>query len=101
MARHPSDSKLMSWLDGAAPDLDAHLADCEKCAQSIDRLASADVDLRSALLSVLAPPADLAERVSERLAERIQSRRDAELFGSMLGIPVETGRVVLDATQTS
>ena len=101
MARHPDDSKLMSWLDGVAPELDAHLADCEKCAQSIDRLAGADADLRSALLSVLAPPDDLAERVSQRLAVRIQARRDAELFGSMLGIPMEAGRVVLDSADPS
>ena len=101
MARHPNDSKLMSWLDGNAPELDDHLADCERCAQSIDRLASADTDLRSPLLSILAPPDDLAQRVSERLADRIQARKDAELFGSMLGIPVEAGRVVLDSSETS
>ena len=97
MARHPDDDRLLAWLDGDAPDLDEHLADCEDCAKSIDRLAGGEADLRPALLSLLAPPADLATRVSERLAARVQSRRDVELLGSMLGVPVETGRIVLDS----
>ena len=97
MARHPKDDRLLAWLDGDAPELDEHLAGCERCAKSIDGLVAEEADLAPALLSVLAPPADLATRVSERLAARIQSRRDAELFGSMLGLPVETGRVVLDS----
>lgn len=101
MARHPNDDRLLAWLDGNAPELDEHLADCERCAQSVDRLAAAEADLRPALLSLLAPPADLATRVSERLAARIQSRRDVELFGSMLGLPVETGRVVFDGGDQS
>lgn len=96
MARHPKDDRLLAWLDGNAPELDEHLDDCETCAQTIDRLAAADADLRPALLSLLAPPVDLATRVSERLAARVQSRRDVELLGSMLGLPMETGRVVLD-----
>jgi predicted anti-sigma-YlaC factor YlaD len=96
MARHPNDQRLLAWLDGATPELDEHLADCERCAQTLDRLASPEADLGPALLSVLAPPTDLAIRVSERLAARVQNRRDAALFGSLLGISIETGRVVLD-----
>lgn len=97
MARHPEDDRLLAWLDGSAPELDEHLDACDRCAAAIDHLAADEADLRPALLSLLAPPSDLATRVSEQLAARIQRRRDVELFGSMLGIPMETGRVVLDA----
>ena len=97
MARHPKDARLLAWLEGDAPDLDEHLEDCERCAEALDRLAAADTDLRPALLSLLTPPDDLAARMSDRLAARIQDRRDLEMFGSMLGIPVEAGRVVLES----
>jgi len=54
-------------------------------------------DLKPALLELLKPPDDLHDRMSQRLAERLQRRQDLEVLGSMLGVPKETGEVfVLD-----
>ncbi len=101
IGRHPNRRQLARWLDGDAPELDDHIDGCEKCAQTLDALAAAETtDLRPALLTLLAPPTDLEERVSRRLAARLQSRADAELFGALLGVPIETGRVVLEARET-
>lgn len=116
MARHPNRQQLASWLNGAHTHLDEHLDECEKCASRLDELnstvpiesASAKSDafpnnveaitaeLRPALLTLLQPPTDLHERISERISDRLQDRSDADLFGSLLGIPIEAGRVFLD-----
>lgn len=97
MARHPNKRQLLQWLEGEAEELDAHIDTCEKCALTLDELeASAEADLKPALLSLLAPPDDLEDRISERIAARVQSRQDIALFSSLLGVSVETGRVVFE-----
>ena len=97
MARHPNRQELSMWLDGAHSELDEHLDACEICAASLDEIGEPDnADLKPALLTLLRPPEDLHERVSAQLELRLQDRRDADLFGSMLGIAVEAGRLLLD-----
>ncbi len=107
MARHPKPDQLARWLDGevADPKIDEHLETCEICASKLD-LISLSVsndnpepsDIGPALLTLLQPPDDLHERVSERLAERLQRREDMELLGSMLGVPRETGEIIITNT---
>lgn len=97
MARHPNRQELSLWLDGEQPDLDDHIDSCETCAASLDEIDELAVpDLKPALLTLLQPPDDLHERVSQRIAQRLQNRRDADLFGSLLGIPLEAGRLFFD-----
>ncbi len=103
MARHPKRQQLTAWLDGTPDaDLDEHLATCEKCAATLDRLDEAQRSepasverIGPALLTLLRPPDDLYERMSSRLAERIQRRADLELLGSLLGVPKEAGELFL------
>ncbi len=102
IGRHPNRRQLARWLDGDATELDEHIGSCAKCAETLDALAEAETkDLRPALMSLLTPPTDLEERVSRRLAARLQSRADVELFGALLGIPIETGRVVMEGSDAS
>jgi len=96
MARHPNKRDLQRWMDGGADHLDEHVDTCEKCARTLEELAGADADLRPALLTLLAPPDDLEERINERIAARVQDRQDMALFSSLLGVGVETGRVVFE-----
>ena len=103
MARHPNQQQLSSWLNGEHTELDEHIDSCVKCANSLDELDTAttdnvsaiSADLRPALLTLLQPPPDLHERISERIAIRLQDRNDADLFGSLLSIPLEAGRIFL------
>jgi len=104
MARHPKRDQLTSWLNGddADPKLDEHLETCELCAADLDAISLSvsnshpePSDIGPALLTLLAPPEDLHERVSTRLAERLQRREDLELLGSLLGIPRETGELFI------
>ena len=107
MARHLSTKQLTSWLNGKPdhPEHDAHIDSCAKCAARVEQLDSdmnnvraISEEFRPALLAVLAPPENLHVRISERIAERLQSQSDVTLFGSLLGVPVETMKVVGDAS---
>ncbi len=104
MARHPKRQQLAAWLDGSHDtELDDHLATCEKCASTLDQLSESQLTepttggdrIGSALLTLLRPPDDLHERMSARLAERIQRRADLELLGSLLGVPREASELFL------
>jgi len=109
MARHPNRQQLTSWLNGDHEHLGEHIDDCPKCASKLDELDSTvptsghlasveaiSAELRPALLTLLEPPEDLHERISARITSRLRDRDDANLFGSLLGIPIEAGRIVLD-----
>lgn len=99
MARHPNRQELTMWLDGDSDELNDHIDTCAICASSLDEISEREPaagELKPALLTLLRPPDDLHERVSARIAQRLQSRRDADLFGSLLGIPIETGRLFFD-----
>lgn len=110
MARHPKREALAKWLTEASPadaDLDEHISTCEYCASELEIISLSvsnddpePSEIGPALLTLLAPPDDLHERVSERLAARLQRRQDLELFGSMLGIPREAGEVFLSDSPT-
>lgn len=106
MARHPKKEQLTRWLDGLEddPKLDQHLETCEICASSLNAISLSvsndhpePSDLGPALLTLLQPPEDLHERMSKRLAERLQRRQDIELLGSLLGVPRETGEIFMVA----
>ena len=97
MARHPNRQELTRWLDGSNAELDEHIDTCTVCASQLDEIDLAEdalvADLRPALLTLLQPPDDLHGRVSHRIAQRLQNRQDMNLFGSMLGIPIEASRL--------
>ena len=97
MARHPNRQELTMWLDGSNTALDDHIHTCEVCASSLGDISEPETaDLKPALLRLLKPPDDLHDRVSARIARRLQDRRDADLFGAMLGVPVEASRLFFD-----
>jgi len=103
MARHPKRERLIAWFEGEIdPEIDAHLSDCERCTSFLDELSEHRTEtpdnvaqIAPRLLTLLHPPDDLHERMSARLAERIQRRADLGLLGSLLGVPLEAGEVLL------
>ena len=98
MAHHPNRQQLTMWLDGASTEFDDHIDTCEICASALSEIGPPSTEeLRPALLTLLQPPRDLHERVSERIVARLQNRRDSDLLGSLLGIPLEAGRIFFDA----
>lgn len=101
LARHPNKRQLSLWLDGQAPNYDSHVDECEQCSALLEDIVGIDLDnddskIRPALLVLLEPPADLEDRVSRRIADRLQTTSDMELFSSLFGIPIDAARIFLE-----
>ena len=97
--RHPNRAQLAMWLDGTAPNFDDHIDDCPICAEELASISDddgADADIGPALLILLEPPPDLHDRVAAKIAERLQAREDAALFGALLGLGIDTARIFVD-----
>lgn len=104
MARHPNERQLARWLDGDAPNYDAHVDSCEHCAAALERIVGLELsgdhpEIGPALLVLLEPPPDLESRVSRGIAERIRARSDVELFSSLFGVPIDAARIVLEPSE--
>lgn len=99
---HPSRRALQAWLQGDSDDakLDAHVAVCQRCAATLERLADEDAeggadDLAGALAVVLAPPADLPTRLEERVTQRLDSRVMFGVLSDLFAAGVETSRLLI------
>ena len=106
MARHPKREVLTSWLEGKSldPQVDEHISTCPICAKDLETLTLTvsnnnpePSNSGPALLTLLQPPDDLHERMSKRLAERLQRKEDLDLIGSLLGVPRESGELFITA----
>lgn len=92
---HPSRAKLMGWIEGEQPDLDAHVEQCLRCASKIEEIDStSESSLGLALAQILSPPANLSPQLASRIEHKIESRSDIRLLGEMLGVPYQTIKVV-------
>ena len=65
---HPSARKLRLWLENGGPvDVDAHVANCGRCANRLSDLASPLPEISAALVASLRPPDDLVQRLGQPL----------------------------------
>lgn len=96
---HPSKKSLQAWLwdPEGDPELDDHLARCEKCANTLEALETADghSDIANALALVLSSPSGLSERLEEKVAARLSSREVLEVLGDLFGAGLETTVLLL------
>ncbi len=95
---HPSTSKLTAWLEGSSDEkLDAHVADCEHCATTIERISedAESSDLSAALTTVLNPAEDVTYRVEEAVQAKIESREVLELVSGLFVSGVETSKILV------
>jgi hypothetical protein len=95
--RHPSRKRLQAWFEGDACDssLDAHLDTCERCTAVIEELAVGSDPLQSALQQVLAPPADIRQRLEIGINTRLQNRQDLAVVAELMGIGLRTARLMV------
>lgn len=95
---HPRDAKLHGWLDGADdPAVIRHLATCERCADRLERFADEhDTALRDALAASLAPPTDLAGRLTDQVDERRRQLSLRDVLLDAVGAGVDTLRLLID-----
>ena len=99
---HPSSGALRAWLHGEADDvkLDAHVAVCQRCAATLERLAEEDAahdadDLAEALALALAPPDDLPTRLEEKVTKRLDSRVMFGVLSDLFAAGIETSRMLI------
>lgn len=100
---HPSRSALQAWLRGEVDDdakLDAHVAVCKRCANTLERLDSEQEgesanSLAEALALALAPPDDLSSRLAHSVSQRLDSRVMFDVLTDLFGAGVETSRMLL------
>jgi len=99
--RHPSDARLLQWLDTGSPDKVAeHVETCERCAERLEHLdrqgeAHGGAMLGDALVSLLSVPSGLGERVLRGVEQRGRAERELALFAGLMGLAVETGKLVV------
>lgn len=98
---HPSRRALQAWLHGDADDakLDAHVAVCQRCANTLEQLADdADHDpgdLARALALALEPPVDLPVRLEDRVTKRLDSRVMFGVLSDLFAAGIETSRMLI------
>lgn len=99
---HPSRRALRAWLLGEDADakLDAHVAVCKRCANTLEQLDTDDVegsesDLAGALAIVLAPPDDLSVRLEDKVTQRLDSRVMFGVLSDMFAAGIETSKMLI------
>lgn len=102
---HPSRRTLRAWLHGEAedPKLDAHVAVCRRCANTLEQLATDELatddhdigDLAGALALALAPPSDLPSRLEEKVTKRLDSRVMFDVLSDLFAAGIETSRMLI------
>lgn len=101
--RHPSSRALRDWLGGSVdPKVDRHVETCNRCAGTIEDIdtiqgdtTGGDASISEALATVLSPPADLSDRLSRRVAARLDSKVMFEIVSDLFGAGLETSRLLL------
>ncbi len=96
--RHPSKRALREWLSGDIDErVDRHVSTCDRCSNDLEALATAETDssLRDALLAVLDPAPDLADRVEASVIARLESRDVLGYFADVFGAGWDTARLLM------
>ena len=94
--RHPSRRDLQAWLDGSLPSLDDHVTTCNRCAATLEELdAPAEAPLGAILAEIYQAPVDLSERLTTRVADRLDSRVMFDVITDLFGAGLETSKLLL------
>ncbi len=102
LRRHPKTEVLKEWLEGGgSAEVDAHIATCLRCAESLERfddeLPLADetsASVSDALAAVLRPPEDLTDRLEERVVARLDSRVMFGVVADLFGAGLEASKLL-------
>lgn len=95
--RHPSRRRLQQWLAGGAPRrVDRHVAGCDPCQTVLEELSALDDDLVADLHDTVSPPADLADRTTGGVEERLRDEAALGTFLDLFSIGWAVARTVVD-----
>lgn len=94
--RHPSRDDLKAWLEGTNPSIDDHVGTCNRCATALEELDAPPIaHLADALAEVYEPPADLSERLTQRVSDRLDSQIMLNVVADLFGAGMETTKLLL------
>ncbi len=95
---HPSNKRLARWFESGDDDegLEQHVENCERCSDELERIASDEASLPSALAAVLQPTPGLEGRMEQRLGGAMLAREDLRLMLQMFGSGAHTARILLE-----
>lgn len=95
--RHPGKNALSNWLsDGDDLDVERHVENCQRCADALEELDTAeDTTIGSALAEALSPPDDLTERLVAGVNARLSSRQVMSVVADLFGAGLETTRMLI------
>lgn len=88
--RHPSRHKLAAWLEGNAPEIDAHIDHCAKCAERLEGFDGQTSAIGNALEHLLRPPNDLGPTIRTGIDRTTEARSDLSLLVDLLALPAHT-----------
>jgi hypothetical protein len=93
---HPSNRKLRRWLDDGEPrNVDEHVAECARCANRLEELATPIPQLSQVLARSMQAPDDLVQRLGVKMTESMRSREDLQLLLELMGVPLATVRSLM------
>ena len=102
---HPSNERLRTWLLTGEPNgVGVHVEQCERCAARLEQLDESEPvllpddrsSLRQTLDALLAPPADLSDRVVHGVTARSGVDPELALLAGLFTIGVETARLMIE-----
>ena len=97
MTRHPSDEKLVAWLETGRPRRTGrHLEDCETCMERVEGLTDLDGGLLSGLASASSPPPDLHTRTKGRVHDRLAAEEALASLLELFAVPWTTATALFD-----
>ena len=95
--RHPSRRRLQQWLAGDAPRrVDRHVEECDDCQSALEELSALDDDTVAELHDAVVAPADLADRTTDGVEDRLRDEAALVTFLDLFGVGWATTRTIID-----
>ncbi len=97
MTRHPSDDKLVQWLESGRPRrVGRHVEECDVCMERLEAVSDLDGGLITELESASAPPADLHARTTGGVSDRLAAEEALASVLDLFTVPWRTATTILD-----
>jgi hypothetical protein len=98
--RHPSDEQLARWVqDGTGQRAQRHAVQCPFCERRLDALTELAPQLRQQLAASVEPGEAFAQRLQERLDQRLFDQETLAVLTDLADVGPETTRLLLAAEE--
>jgi hypothetical protein len=96
-ARHPSERRLAEWAEGARDYSAArHAHTCGLCQARLEALTELTAEVTTTLEANLVPSRDFAERLRDRLEQKLTNREALAVLSDLLDVGPTTSRLLME-----